>query len=119
MLKSTIVIVIFCRRVVFIVPTRLLVEQQARAISQELGIRVYTHLGGQEVPSLLDSVWVLVSTPASFRQLSKNDARFDIATIDLLFLDEVHHATVHFPIRCLILQYSTCHHLYRVRTLTG
>jgi superfamily II DNA or RNA helicase len=76
------------------VPTRLLVEQQAKAISAETSLTVHTLVGGKAPPAELEIVRVLVSTAEPFHCLSETDDRFSLAKISLIVFDEAHHAMV-------------------------
>jgi ERCC4-related helicase len=87
-----------CARTLMLVPTRPLVEQQARAVMdwhRQHGIasKVEQYHGDMRLPACFD---VLVSTPAAFQVAQIKDSAEGGAlawsTWDLLVIDEVHHA---------------------------
>lgn len=90
----------------FLVPTRLLVQQQAKALRESIPFaHVAEFTGGIEMPAKFD---VLVSTPKAFqvRQLrasSPGSARLDWMTWKVIVFDEVHHVLKEHPYRRLAL----------------
>eukprot|EP00171_Calliarthron_tuberculosum_P007145 IDg7145t1 len=92
----------------FLVPTRLLVKQQATALRRSIpGAHVAEFAGGLDLPSRFD---VLVTTPKAFEVRQQRDmcgnsdaARLDWAVWDLLVFDEVHHVLKDHPYRRLAL----------------
>lgn len=92
----------------FLVPTRLLVKQQAAALRRALsGAHVAEFSGGLELPRRFD---VLVTTPKAFqvRQqravgCSDGATRLDWEIWQVLVFDEVHHVLKEHPYRRLAL----------------
>jgi ERCC4-related helicase len=95
---------------VFLVPTRFLVEQQARAVRDWLGetLTVAEFHGDKSFPT--DKFDVLVSTPEAFRvqQRSRPD-ELGWQAISLLLFDEVHHVLKDHPYRKLALALKRFH----------
>eukprot|EP00923_Selenidium_pygospionis_P007031 GHVN01012123.1.p1 GENE.GHVN01012123.1~~GHVN01012123.1.p1 ORF type:complete len:634 (-),score=45.91 GHVN01012123.1:209-2110(-) len=87
----------------FLVPTCLLVEQQAAAVRAWLGPQsvVAEFMGGMQIPSGFD---VLVSTPKSFHVTqSKGVKEFGWHSFQTIVMDEVHHVLKEHPYRKLAL----------------
>jgi len=87
------------RHAVFLVPTRDLVEQQARAVRgwcKELHVAEF--MSTLTPPSSFD---VLVSTPDAFRRLQLRDARFSWERCCICVFDEAHHVLKDHPYRKL------------------
>lgn len=85
----------------FLVPTCLLVEQQASAIRKHTGLRVVEHFGGKRLQPTFD---VLVSTPEAFQQeQSKNIDSLKWINIGLVIFDEVHHVLKQHPYRSIAI----------------
>ena len=88
----------------FLVPTCLLVAQQARAVQLEIeDLEVKTYMGGHSVPTSFD---VLVSTPASFISLSDSRQQFQLSNFSLVIFDEVHHVVKRHPYRSIARRLS-------------
>jgi endoribonuclease Dicer len=94
-------------KVLFLVPTRLLVEQQAKAVREWTGMRVEEYMGGgRRLPELFD---VLVSTPEAFEIAQGRHAASCPSPLDslgwesfrLVVFDEVHHMLKDHPYRKL------------------
>ena len=84
-------------RVLFLVPTCFLVEQQAKALRSETSRNVRELMGGCSAPPICD---VLVSTPAAFQALNDlNPANFPLENFGLVIFDEVHHVIKNHPYR--------------------
>jgi len=85
----------------FLVPTCLLVEQQASAIRKHTGLRVVEHFGGKKLEPTFD---ILVSTPKAFEQeQSKNVESLKWINIGLVIFDEVHHVLKQHPYRSIAI----------------
>lgn len=92
----------------FLVPTRLLVKQQANALRRALpGAHVAEFAGGLELPRRFD---VLVTTPKAFEVRQQRvgyggngAARLDWEIWQVLVFDEVHHVLKEHPYRRLAL----------------
>ena len=88
----------------FLVPTCLLVEQQAKAIREWTGLRVAEFMGGASMPQQFD---VLVSTPKAFHTMQAKGVRsFRWDAFKLVVFDEVHHVLKEHPYRQLALSLS-------------
>ncbi|OLQ10959.1 Endoribonuclease Dicer-like 2a [Symbiodinium microadriaticum] len=88
----------------FLVPTCLLVEQQAKAVRDWTGLQVAEFMGGMSLPAHFD---VLVSTPKAFQMTqSKGAAVFQWDAFKLVVFDEVHHVLKDHPYRRLALSLS-------------
>lgn len=70
----------------FLVPTCLLVEQQAKAVREHTGLRVGEFMGGARLPVAFD---VLVSTPDAFWRAQAQSPNLSWATFSLVVFDEV------------------------------
>ena len=87
-----------------LVPTCMLVEQQARAAREWTGLQVAEFMGGVSVPQRFD---VLVSTPKAFQMTqSRGAASFRFQGFKLVVFDEVHHVLKDHPYRKLALSLS-------------
>lgn len=88
------------RPALFLVPTCLLVEQQAYAVRQHTGLRVCEYMGGLQMPATFD---VLVSTPDAFRkaQATSGSPHISWPVFNLVVYDEV--STVASPQLSLLL----------------
>eukprot|EP00397_Hematodinium_sp_SG-2012_P013639 GEMP01013858.1.p1 GENE.GEMP01013858.1~~GEMP01013858.1.p1 ORF type:complete len:709 (+),score=181.88 GEMP01013858.1:74-2200(+) len=91
------------RKVLFLVPTQLLVKQQAeafRAFTPNLTVGEY--MGRLRLPSTFD---VLVSTPKSFQTAQKKgEASLAWGNFCLIGFDEVHHVLKDHPYRKIALK---------------
>jgi len=89
-----------CRHAVFLVPTRDLVEQQARAVRGWCAeLRVKEFMSNLAVP---DSFDVLVATPDAFRRLQmRQETGFGWTRFCICVFDEVHHVLKDHPYRKL------------------
>lgn len=92
--------------VLFLVPTCLLVQQQARAMRDETGLVVVEYMGGAETPPVSRRFHVLVSTPAAFISMnasssSSSDDRFRYEAFGCIVFDEVHHVMKKHPYRSI------------------
>eukprot|EP00927_Polykrikos_kofoidii_P015929 TRINITY_DN17149_c0_g1_i1.p1 TRINITY_DN17149_c0_g1~~TRINITY_DN17149_c0_g1_i1.p1 ORF type:complete len:612 (-),score=105.13 TRINITY_DN17149_c0_g1_i1:22-1857(-) len=85
----------------FLVPTCLLVDQQAKAIRQWTKLRVGEYMGGVALPSEFD---VLVSTPKAF-QVAQAQGKHSLSwtTFSVVIFDEVHHVLKDHPYRKLAM----------------
>jgi ERCC4-related helicase len=84
------------KKILFLVPTCLLVQQQAQAVRSEIGTSVVEYMGGAAVPSAFK---VLVSTPAAFISLNASNSNFCYESFGLIIFDEVHHVVKKHPYR--------------------
>jgi hypothetical protein len=84
-------------KILFLVPTCLLVQQQAKAIRDENDVAVVEYMGSASVPSLLFDV--LVSTPAAFISLNASNPNFRYEAFGYFVFDEVHHVIKKHPYR--------------------
>jgi superfamily II DNA or RNA helicase len=86
-------------KVLFLVPTRLLVEQQAAYIQRETSLHVVQYMGGCETPVAFQ---ILVSTPLAYLELNNNSTEeFSIDKFGLVVFDEVHHAIKKHPYKII------------------
>lgn len=85
------------KKVLFLVPTRLLVEQQAEAIRYETNLSVQTYMSGSITPDTIPDV--LVATPAAFIALHRSRDYLRLENFGLLVFDEVHHVIKRHPYR--------------------
>lgn len=94
----------FAPTCLFLVPTCLLVEQQARGIREWTGLQVAEFMGGVAIPQQFD---VLVSTPKAFQMTQAKGVRgFQWGIFKLVVFDEVHHVLKDHPYRKLALSLS-------------
>ena len=103
----------------FLVPTCLLVEQQATALRNWLGTEtvVAEYMGGMQVPTQFD---VLVSTPKAFHVKQSNGVQqFGWSSFDTIIIDEVHHVLKEHPYRKLALSLRKSGAVPRVLGLTA
>lgn len=86
----------------FLVPTCLLVEQQATAIRAWTGQRVAEYMGGAKLQQPFD---ILVSTPDAFRTAQSNETNPSLSweNFGLVVFDEVHHVLKHHPYRSIAM----------------
>jgi len=95
----------------FLVPTILLVEQQAQAVRNWTGLNVKEYFGGATLPQQFD---VLVSTPKAFQMAQgRGTQNLQWSALGLVVFDEVHHVLKDHPYRKLAL------HLSRLRDQAG
>lgn len=84
-------------KVLLLVPTRLLVEQQATAVKGETaGVSVARYMSGEAVP-VPGEFDVLVATPAAFISLQTIHHEFRVTAFGLVIFDEVHHVMKRHP----------------------
>lgn len=86
----------------FLVPTCLLVEQQAAALRHETRLRVAEYKGGASKPTNFD---ILVSTPAAFLILSSTPG-LNLHVFKHIVFDEVHHIIKRHPYRLIARKLS-------------
>ncbi|CAM9463214.1 unnamed protein product [Pylaiella littoralis] len=86
----------------FIVPTRPLVEQQAKALRSWSSRVVFELKSGAKLPHN-KPFDVLVATPGAFMPAQESDARLDWSTFKIVVFDEVHHESKKKPCRALAL----------------
>ncbi|CAM9426372.1 unnamed protein product, partial [Laminaria digitata] len=91
----------------FLVPTCLLVDQQAKALHSWTGLNVVKYRGGMSLPSSFD---VLVATPEAFRIAQRDAAgensdscRLQWQMFGVVVFDEVHHVLKKHPYHRLAL----------------
>lgn len=96
------------RKVLFLVPTCMLVQQQAKAIRNETGLVVVEYMGGVNLSSISSTQWhVIVSTPAAFLVLTSSDENFRYSRFGCVIFDEVHHVIKKHPYRKIARGLST------------
>ncbi|KAJ2994284.1 Interferon-induced helicase C domain-containing protein 1 [Globomyces sp. JEL0801] len=101
--------------VLFLVPTRLLVSQQAKAVRLQTGLSVAEYMAGASNP-FKESHDMIISTPAAFITLSI-DAKFTYSNFCLVIFDEVHHVMKQHPYRTVSRQISALKEENRPRIL--
>lgn len=75
-------------RTLFLVPTVMLVSQQAAALEYETALTVQRHHGALTPPTTASNV--LVATPVAYMELmAQRPAAFGLCTFDLVVFDEV------------------------------
>nr|XP_045626168.1 endoribonuclease Dicer-like isoform X1 [Procambarus clarkii] len=102
------------KRTVFVVNTVPLVHQQAFAIENHTGLSVGKYEGSTGVDYWTDASWleelakkeVLVVIAQIFLDLILH-ARLPLSSVNLLIMDECHHATGKHPMREIMRQYET------------
>lgn len=104
------------KKVLFLVPTRLLVNQQANAVRVETGLIVAEYMGSSSVPLDFD---VVVSTPSAFLVLTDNDYRFRFENFQLIIFDEVHHVIKRHPYRTIARRLSSILHPPKILGLSA
>ena len=85
------------RRALFLVPTCLLVAQQAEAVRVWTGRDVREYMGGLAAPH--SGFEVLVSTPKAFMSAQMQHEHLAWSGFDLVVFDEVHHVLKEHPYR--------------------
>jgi superfamily II DNA or RNA helicase len=88
-------------KVLFVVPTRLLVDQQASSLRYETDLNVATYMGNSAVPLSFD---IIVSTPSAFLLLQEANEAFKYNRFGLIIFDEVHHVVKKHPYRSIAMQ---------------
>ena len=78
----------------FLVPMRLLVEQQAAAVRSWTRKKVGEYVGGKALPESFD---VLVSTPEAFLRAQASRPSLQWSAFKLVIFDEVHHCADGHP----------------------
>jgi hypothetical protein len=78
----------------FLVPTCLLVEQQAAAVRSWTGKKVGEYMGSKALPESFD---VLVSTPEAFLRAQASRPTLHWSAFKLVIFDEVHHCADRHP----------------------
>ena len=81
----------------FLVPTCLLVAQQAMAVRSWTDSDVCEFMGGSAAPH--DRFSVLVSTPKAFQSAQAQHPHLAWTSFDLVIFDEVHHVLKEHPYR--------------------
>ncbi|CAM9140821.1 unnamed protein product, partial [Hapterophycus canaliculatus] len=87
----------------FLVPTCLLVDQQAEALSSWTGLNVAKYRGGTRLPPSFD---VIVSTPKAFQLAQRSPSGLESlrwGAFRVVVFDEVHHVLKDHPYRKLAL----------------
>ena len=88
------------KKVLLLVPTCLLVEQQASTLRYELDVQVAEFNGNKSKPSKPHAI--LVSTPVSFQSLCMTEPeQYGIHQFSLIVFDEVHHVVKKHPYRTI------------------
>lgn len=107
------------KRVLFLVPTCLLVQQQARAVRTETDLKVLKvaeYMGGASLPEVFQ---VLVSTPAAFIALNTSNEKFRYETFGCIIFDEVHHVMKKHPYRKIARSLACIHPAPHILGLTA
>lgn len=105
-----------CASVLFLVPTRPLVEQQAKGLRDETGLAVAQYMGGDTEPGV-DTYDILVAVPAAYIALRNRQLRFDYMHYSLVIFDEVHHVIKRHPYRTIARQLESLKCASRPRVL--
>ncbi|CAB1117769.1 unnamed protein product [Ectocarpus sp. CCAP 1310/34] len=86
----------------FLVPTRLMVDQQAEALGSWTGLSVTKYMGGAGLPP--STFKILVSTPQAFKAAQQNGiGHLQWSAFRVVIFDEVHHVLKDHPYRKLAL----------------
>jgi len=86
------------KQVLMLVPTIMLVDQQASSLEQDVGVAVGRYSAGRPVPDR--AARIVVSTPAAFCHLrAEHSDRFGLHLFGLVVFDEVHHVVKAHPYR--------------------
>jgi endoribonuclease Dicer len=96
-------------RTLFLMPTVMLVEQQAKALEYETSLTVQRYYGA--LKPLTAPCDVLVSTPVAYMELlDERPGLFDIHKYDLVVFDEVRSCsrTLHLCSRCQLKYFPWC-----------
>ena len=95
-------------KTLFLVPTCILVEQQADAIRKWTGLKVAEFMSGKS-RAVLKAFDVLVATPEFFQRSQQLESSLSWDNFKLVCFDEAHHVLKHHPYRQLAmsLQEST------------
>lgn len=94
-------------KILFLVPTRELVNQQAQVVEKWcIGAAVGIYHGGSTVPNTFQ---VLVSTPQAFRSLQARKGGYEWSAFGLVIYDEVHHVLKDHPYRHIALSIKNWH----------
>lgn len=94
-------------KILFLVPTRELVNQQAQVVEKWcIGAAVEMYHGGAAVPNTFQ---VLVSTPQAFRSLQARKGGYEWSAFCLVIYDEVHHVLKDHPYRHIALSIKHWH----------
>lgn len=102
----------------FLVPTRLLVEQQAQELRNETGLAVAQYMAGLAPPDMKEFD-ILVALPAAYRELCKRHDGFDFNHYRLIIFDEVHHVIKRHPYRTIARQIQACEHRPKILGITA
>ena len=94
-------VIVSVGRCLFLVPSCLLVKQQADAIRYETKLNVVEYMGGASIPS--SPYNVMVTTPAAFISLNAIRPEFAYSTFALIVFDEIHHVIKQHPYRTIAL----------------
>ena len=104
------------KKVLFLVPTCLLVRQQAKAIREvivpDLELHVAEYQGGMAVPSS-SSFQILVSTPSAYLKLCESERHrieYGFQNFTRIIFDEVHHVIKKHPYRLIARGIQTLMH---------
>lgn len=81
-------------RALFLVPTCILVRQQASVLRDETALNVVEFMGGRAVPVRFD---ILVATPAAFLNVMDAAPQYSLVNYALVTFDEVHHTGKNHP----------------------
>ena len=87
-------------KALFLVPTCILVGQQAQALRSQNEHQVREYMGGLQFPSGAN---ILVSTPQAFISAQRRYAELNWDSWDLVVFDEVHHVLKDHPYRKIAL----------------
>ena len=104
-------------KVLFLVPTCLLVKQQANAIRKDSNKNIAEYMADIAPPTSFD---ILVSTPASFLNISASGhLLYQLTNFSLVIFDEVHHVVKRHPYRFIARRISMLTHCTNIPRILG
>jgi ERCC4-related helicase len=101
----------------FLVPTCILVDQQAEALQDWTKLRIGKYMGGIKPPTEFD---ILISTPKAFlMEQSRGTSMFQWSNFKVVVFDEVHHVLKNHPYRKIANSLRKCFSQPRIVGLTA